>query len=58
MFGSIGIPELLVVLMVSAISLVPVAALIWAVVTVHHMRVTQQEMAHRLSAIEGLLKRP
>jgi hypothetical protein len=48
----LGVPELIVVLMVGLIWVVPVAAGIWALVTLHRIRTTQEDMRNRLAAIE------
>lgn len=52
MFGSIGIPELLIVLVILVSWLVPVAAAIWAVVTLHRLKTGQDGIRARLDAIE------
>ena len=57
MFGSIGVPELLVILLACAFWLLPIAAAIWALVTLQRIRTNQQAMQDRLTAIEQLLKR-
>ena len=49
---SLGIPELIVVLMVGLVWVVPVAAGIWALVTLHRIRTTQEDVRNRLAAIE------
>jgi hypothetical protein len=55
-FGTIGVPELLLILMFSALWLVPIAAAIWALVTLRRVRATQLEMQDRLVAIDQLLQ--
>ncbi len=52
----LGVPELIVVLMVGLIWIVPVAAGIWALVTLHRIRTTQEDMRNRLAAIERLIQ--
>lgn len=50
-----GVP-LVAILVVCIVWLVPIAAGVWALVTLHRMRTTQLEMQSRLNAIEQLLK--
>ena len=58
MFGSIAVPELLVILSVILIVWVlPIAAAVWAVLTLSRIRASQMEMQTRLAAIEQLLQR-
>lgn len=52
----LGVPELIVVLTVGLIWVVPVAAGIWALVTLHRIRTTQEDMRNRLAAIERLIQ--
>jgi hypothetical protein len=53
---SLSVPELMVVLMVGLIWVVPLAAGIWALVTLHRIRATQEDMRNRLAAIERLIQ--
>lgn len=53
----VGVPELLVILMLSAFWLIPVAAGIWALVTLHRVRVGQDSVRAKLESIERLLQR-
>ena len=53
----IGVPELLVILMICAIWLIPIAAGIWAVVTLHRIRTDQKAMQVKLDAIEQAVQR-
>ena len=53
----LGIPELLVIVMLSGFWLVPIVAAIWALVTLHRVRVGQEALRARLDAIERLLQR-
>jgi len=53
----IGISELLFVLLICAVWLIPVAAAIWALVTLQRIRASQLEMQVKLNALEQLLKR-
>jgi hypothetical protein len=55
--GRLGVPELLVILMISSVWLVPIAAGIWALVTLHRVRVGQDEVRAKLELIERLLQR-
>ncbi|OFW03244.1 MAG: hypothetical protein A3H96_19275 [Acidobacteria bacterium RIFCSPLOWO2_02_FULL_67_36] len=55
MLGSIGLPELLVILLIGLFWLVPAGAAVWALVTLHQIRTGQQAMAIRLEKIERLL---
>ena len=54
---SAGLPELLIVLMVFVTSIVPLAIGIWALVTLHRVRVGQDAIRARLESIERLLQR-
>lgn len=56
--GSVGIPELVILLMFGVFWLVPIAAAIWALVTLYRIRFEQQAMLVRLGAIERLLRQP
>ncbi len=56
MVGGIGIPELVIVLFMGMFWLVPVVAVIWAVVTLQRLRTDQQAIATRLESIERLLQ--
>jgi hypothetical protein len=56
MVGGIGMPELLMVLFVGIFWLVPVVAVVWAVLTLHRVRTDTQAIATRLYAIERLLQ--
>jgi len=57
MFGTVGIPELLVILLFGVLWVVPIAAAVWALVTLHRIRSAQQAMQEKLTAIEQLLQR-
>ena len=54
--NSIGMPELIIVL-VLAVYLVPVAAGIWALVTLHRIRVGQDAIRTSLEAIASAVRR-
>jgi len=53
---SIGLPEVAVIFLMSAIWLIPVAAAVWALVTLNRLRVTQEGMRHSLDAIARSLQ--
>lgn len=55
--GVIGLPEILVILMISVTWLVPLAAGIWAIVTLHKVRIGQDAVRAKLESIEKLLQR-
>jgi type IV secretory pathway VirB3-like protein len=57
MFGSIGMPELIILLTVSMIWVVPLAVAVWAVVTLSRLRTDQQAMKATLESIERDLRR-
>jgi hypothetical protein len=48
----LGLPELLVVFMIGLVWLVPFAAGIWALVTLHRIRTSQEDMSSKLASIE------
>ena len=52
-----AVPELLIVLMLVAVRwLVPVAAGVWALVTLLRIRSAQEQMGRKLDAVERLLQ--
>lgn len=55
--GSIGVPELIVVLMILVTGVIPLAAAAWAVITLYKMRLDQQATRRTLENIEQLLQR-
>ena len=55
--GNIGMPELIIVLMISLVWVVPAAAAVWALLTLHRVRATQETMLMKLDAIERSLPR-
>lgn len=55
MFGSIGVPELLIVLMVSGFWLIPVAVAVWVVLTLNRLRNDQQAIRASLESIQRTL---
>jgi hypothetical protein len=52
----LGVPELLVVFMIGLVWVVPVAACVWALVTLHRIRATQEEMSRKLDAVERAIQ--
>jgi type IV secretory pathway VirB3-like protein len=56
MYGSIGIPELVIVLAVSGFWLIPVAAAVWVVLTLNRLRNDQQAIRASLESIERTLR--
>jgi hypothetical protein len=55
--NAVGMPEVIVLLPFLVISLVPVAAGIWALVTLHRIRTGQQMLQAKVESIERLLQR-
>jgi hypothetical protein len=53
----IGLAELWVVIMIAAIYLVPIAAAVWALVTLHRIRAGNDAIRRTLENIERLLQR-
>jgi hypothetical protein len=53
----LAIREIIVVLIVGAFWLVPMAAGVWALMTLHKIRSSQEEMNRRLEAIERQTQR-
>jgi hypothetical protein len=53
----LGIPELIVIFVVGLFWLIPVAAAVWALVTLQRIRVEQQAVQLKLDTIERLLQR-
>ena len=56
MFGSIGAPELVVILFIGLIWGLPIVAGVWALFTLHRIHAGQQAIERRLEAIERVLK--
>ena len=57
MFGSIGMPELLILLIPLLFWIAVTAAIVWGLVTVNRIRRAQEAMAATLAAIEAELRR-
>jgi hypothetical protein len=56
MFGSIGMPEVVVLMIIGVLWAAPIAAAVWAGITLYRIRTDQQAMGIRLEAIERLLQ--
>ena len=56
MFGSLGMPELLVGFILGLFWLVPIAAAVWALITLNRIQMGQQAIDVRLETIERLLQ--
>jgi hypothetical protein len=56
MFGSIGAPEFVVLLIIGLFYGLPIAGAIWAIITLQRIRREQQAMGVRLETIERLLQ--
>jgi hypothetical protein len=57
MMGSAGFGELFVVLFLSVVWLIPVVAGIWALGTLHRVRVGQDALRAKVDEIQRLLQR-
>jgi hypothetical protein len=57
MFGQIGIPELIIVLMIAVTWAVPMAFAVWVIVALRGIRAGQQAAQMKLETIERLLQR-
>ena len=55
--GAIGVPEMFVVLVIAATWLVPLAAAIWALVTLRRLRDGQRAVEVKLDHIAHLLQK-
>ena len=53
--GAIGIPELVILLLLSLTWVIPVAVAIWIVVTLYRLRAGQQTILAKLDALERRL---
>lgn len=53
-----GLPEITIALLVLIFYLPPLAAAVWALVTLHRLRSGQEAVNARLDAIERLLRQP
>jgi hypothetical protein len=55
--GVLGVPEILVILIIAVTWLVPLAAGIWALLTLHRIRISQDAVRATLESIERQLQR-
>ena len=53
----LGLPELLLVLIVGATWLIPIAAGVWALITLQRLRTGQDALQRKLDAIQSMLQR-
>jgi|SoiMethySBSTD1v2_1073268.scaffolds.fasta_scaffold62380_3 cadmium resistance protein CadD (predicted permease) len=53
----LGLPELLIILMISLLGIVPLAVGVWVLVTLFNVRKSQDEMRARLERLEQTLAR-
>jgi hypothetical protein len=53
----IGVPELVIVLVIVFVWAIPLAAVVWALFTLHRMRGEQRAMRRTVDNIEQLLQR-
>lgn len=58
MFGPIGVPELLILLVLGLVWIAPIVIIIWVIVTLHRIRASQQSLEARMAAIERAIQRP
>jgi predicted membrane-bound spermidine synthase len=58
MFGSIGLPELVLLVPMMVMGLLPLIIAVWALVTLQRIRTEQQTMQMKLDAIARQLSRP
>jgi len=52
-----GVPELLIILVIGLVYVIPLAAGVWAVVTLQRIRTGQDALRLRLEGIERLLQK-
>jgi hypothetical protein len=57
MFGTIGVPELIIVSMIALTWAIPIAFAVWVIVTLRKIRHGQQAVQTKLETIERLLQR-
>jgi hypothetical protein len=57
MMLSVGISELMILLVLVGVYAIPVAAAVWALVTLRRLRAGQQAVQTKLDTIERLLQR-
>lgn len=54
--SSVGVPELMILVVGATLWLIPVVGAVWAIVTLHRLRVGQDALRQRLDSIERLLQ--
>ena len=57
MFGRIGVPEIVVLLILAASWVIPLAGAVWAIVTLYRVRRDQETLLAKLDVIEKRLPR-
>jgi protein-S-isoprenylcysteine O-methyltransferase Ste14 len=50
------IPELFVVLLIGVVWIIPIAAAVWALMTLYRIRATQEDMRQKLDGLARLLQ--
>jgi hypothetical protein len=50
------IPELFVVLLIGVVWIIPIAAAVWALITLYRIRATQEDMRQKLDGLARLLQ--
>lgn len=58
MIPRVGVPELAIIFMISALWIVPLVAGVWAIFTLYKLRKGQEAMMAKLDAIAGAMRRP
>jgi hypothetical protein len=57
MLAQIGLPELIIILMITVTWAIPIAFAVWVVVSLRRIRAGQQAAQMKLESIERLLQR-
>lgn len=57
MFGRIGVPEIVILLIMAAFWVIPLVAAVWAMVTLYRVRRDQETLLAKLDVIEKRLPR-
>jgi hypothetical protein len=57
MLAQIGLPELIIILMITVTWAIPIAFAVWVVVSLRRIRAGQQAAQMKLESIERLLER-
>ena len=52
----VGVPEIMVILAIAMFWLVPIAAGLWAILTLHRIRIAQEAMGSHLQTIVSLMQ--